>query len=135
MLVIFIVRTEILAGSCQQHGWTLLDTVNKSSAPDDGRKHRPKHVELTWNNKLNYIVHLVGYFHSYTLLHMELSPWGWNQGFSKHAEDIRNWKINVNLENFSFCLFVLYNAFCWFFLIRYPHGSLETSVEIDFWKT
>jgi len=24
----------------------------KSSAPDDGRKHRPKRVELTWNNKL-----------------------------------------------------------------------------------
>jgi len=30
----------------------------------DGRKHRPKHVELTWNNKLIYIVYLVGYFHS-----------------------------------------------------------------------
>jgi len=27
-------------------------------APDDGRKHRPKHVELAWNNKLIYIVHL-----------------------------------------------------------------------------
>jgi hypothetical protein len=25
-------------------------------APDDGRKHRPKHVELTRNNKLTYIV-------------------------------------------------------------------------------
>jgi len=36
----------------------------QSSAPDDGRKHRRKHVELTWNNKLIYIVHLVGYFHS-----------------------------------------------------------------------
>jgi len=35
-----------------------------SIAPDDGRKHRPKHVQPTWNNKLNYIVHLVGYFHS-----------------------------------------------------------------------
>jgi len=23
----------------------------QSSAPDDGRKHRSKHVELTWNNK------------------------------------------------------------------------------------
>ena len=33
------------------------------SAADDGRKHRPKHVEPTWNNKLIYIVHLVGYFH------------------------------------------------------------------------
>jgi len=36
----------------------------QSSAPDDGRKHRPKHVQPTWNNKLIYIVHLVVYFHS-----------------------------------------------------------------------
>ena len=36
----------------------------QSSAPGDGRKHRPKHVEPTWNNNLTYIVHLVGYFHS-----------------------------------------------------------------------
>jgi hypothetical protein len=36
----------------------------QSSAPDDGRKHPPKHVEPTWNNKLICIVHLVGYFHS-----------------------------------------------------------------------
>ena len=28
----------------------------QSGAPDDGRKHRPKHVELTTNNKLTYIV-------------------------------------------------------------------------------
>jgi hypothetical protein len=37
----------------------------------DGRKQRPKHVEPTWNNKLIYMVHLVGYFHSYitTLVH------------------------------------------------------------------
>ena len=27
-----------------------------SRAPDDGRKHRPKHVQLTRNNKLTYIV-------------------------------------------------------------------------------
>jgi hypothetical protein len=26
----------------------------RSSAPDDGRKHRPKHVELTGNIKLTY---------------------------------------------------------------------------------
>ena len=41
----------------------------QSSAPDDRRKHRPKHVELTWNNKLTYIVHLVGYFHSCITMH------------------------------------------------------------------
>jgi len=37
----------------------------QSSAPDDGRKHRPKHVELTWNNKLISIVHLVDYLHNF----------------------------------------------------------------------
>ena len=31
------------------------------------RKHRPKHVQLTWNNKLIYIVHLVGYLHNCAL--------------------------------------------------------------------
>jgi len=36
----------------------------QSSAPDYGQIHRPKHVELTLNNKLIYIVHLVGYFHN-----------------------------------------------------------------------
>jgi len=50
-------------------GETLPDTVNTVSAPDDGRKLRPKHVELTWNNKLNYIVHLVGYFHICITMH------------------------------------------------------------------
>jgi len=28
----------------------------QSSAPDDGPKHHPKHVELTRNNKLTHIV-------------------------------------------------------------------------------
>jgi len=28
----------------------------QTSAPNDGRKYRPKHVELTGNNKLIYIV-------------------------------------------------------------------------------
>jgi hypothetical protein len=32
----------------------------QSSAPDDGQKYRQKHVELTWNNKLTYIVAYVG---------------------------------------------------------------------------
>jgi len=41
----------------------------QSSAPNDGRKHCPKHVDPTWNNKLIYIVHLVGYFHSCITLH------------------------------------------------------------------
>jgi hypothetical protein len=29
-------------------------------------KHRPKHVQLTWHNKLVYIVHFVGYSHSHS---------------------------------------------------------------------
>jgi hypothetical protein len=37
----------------------------QSSAADDGQKH-PKHVEPTWNHKLFYIAHLVGYFHVYS---------------------------------------------------------------------
>jgi hypothetical protein len=36
---------------------------------DDRRKHRPKDVEPTWNNKLMYVVHLVGYFHSCTTMY------------------------------------------------------------------
>jgi len=40
-----------------------------SSAPNDGRKHRPKYVEPTWNNKLIYTVHLVGYLHSSITMH------------------------------------------------------------------
>ena len=31
--------------------FTLSGSVHPS-APDDGQKHRPKHVQLTWNNKL-----------------------------------------------------------------------------------
>jgi len=48
----------------------------QSSAPDDVRKHRPKHVGLTWNNKLVYIVHLVGYFRSCITMHgfMNVKP-------------------------------------------------------------
>jgi hypothetical protein len=36
----------------------------QSSAPDDGGKYRPKHVQPAWNNKLIYTVHLFGYFYS-----------------------------------------------------------------------
>jgi hypothetical protein len=41
----------------------------QSSAPDDGRKHRPKYVDPAWNNKLTYIVHLVGHFHICITMH------------------------------------------------------------------
>jgi hypothetical protein len=46
-----VVFTQVAAGWCLK--W--VETVST---------HRPKHVELTWNNKLIYIVHLVDYFHS-----------------------------------------------------------------------
>jgi len=50
------------AGSNMDEHYQILQI--QLSALDDGRKYRPKHVQPTWNNKLIYIVHLVGYFHS-----------------------------------------------------------------------
>jgi hypothetical protein len=41
----------------------------QSSAPDDGEKHRPKHVDLIRNNTLIYIMHIVGYFLKLQILH------------------------------------------------------------------
>jgi hypothetical protein len=41
--------------SRQRHWWMLPDAVIQSNASDDGRKHYPKHVELTRNNKLTCI--------------------------------------------------------------------------------
>jgi len=45
----------------QEHLTVFTSSVNttlqiQSSAPDDGQKHHPQHVELTRNNKLTYIV-------------------------------------------------------------------------------
>ena len=58
--------TQVTAGCQPAVTWVNNSRYCKiqSSAPNDGRKHRPKHVQPTWNNKLIYIVHLVGYFHS-----------------------------------------------------------------------
>ena len=53
----------IYIASRQQLGWTLPDTVNTVKCSWWWVKHLLKHVELTWNNKLTYVVHLVGYFH------------------------------------------------------------------------
>ena len=65
-----VVFTPDAAGWCrQQLGWTLPDTVNTVKCYWWWAKHRLKHVELTWNNKLIYIVHLVGYFHSCIKMH------------------------------------------------------------------
>jgi len=43
----------IPAGSDMSEYYQILQI--QSSDPDDGRKHRPKHVGLPRNNKLNYI--------------------------------------------------------------------------------
>jgi hypothetical protein len=65
-----VVFTQVAAGtSRQQIGWTLRGTVNTAKCPWWWAKHRPKHVKLTCNNKLIYIVHLVGYFHSCITMH------------------------------------------------------------------
>jgi len=60
--------SPIIRSTCLYLQYLVVFTQAQSSAPDDGRKHRPKHVDLTWNNKLIYIVHLFGYFHSYTTM-------------------------------------------------------------------
>jgi hypothetical protein len=41
----------------------------QSSASDDGRKHRPKHVELIRNNKLTYIVASCWLFCNHITMH------------------------------------------------------------------
>jgi hypothetical protein len=53
-------RCRLAGGSNLGEHYQILQI--QSMTPDDGRKHRPKHVEFTWNNKLIYIMHLVGYF-------------------------------------------------------------------------
>jgi len=45
-----VVFTLVAAGWCL--GWV----ETEHSAPDGGRKHRPKLIELTSNNKLTFIV-------------------------------------------------------------------------------
>jgi hypothetical protein len=63
--------TQAAAGYHPAAAWVNATRYCKlqSSAPDDGRKHRPKHIEPTWNNKLTYIVHLVGHFHNCITMH------------------------------------------------------------------
>ena len=52
-LVVFTHVAAGLAGSNMGEHYLILQI--QSSAPDDGRKHRPKHVELTWNNILSLL--------------------------------------------------------------------------------
>ena len=51
-----VVFTQVAAGSNLGLGEHYQILWIQSSAPDDGRIHRPKHVELTRNNKLTCIV-------------------------------------------------------------------------------
>jgi len=69
-MTVFTASDSIHSGHCLLVSWVSSDSsmtpagsdVGKyyqmlsiqSSAPDDGRKHSPKHVELTRNNKLTY---------------------------------------------------------------------------------
>jgi hypothetical protein len=63
-LTVFTVSGSVHPSCCRLAAtWVYTTRYCKSSAPDDGQKHRPKHVEPTWNNKLIYVVHLVGYFY------------------------------------------------------------------------
>jgi hypothetical protein len=57
-LVVFIQVAMTRAGSNLGEHYQIL--YIHSSALDDGRKHRSKHVELTCNNKLIYILRIVG---------------------------------------------------------------------------
>jgi hypothetical protein len=64
-LTVFTVSGSVHPRCCQ-----LMSRMSwKCFAPDDGQKHRPKHVEPSWNNKLIYTVHLVCYFHSCITMH------------------------------------------------------------------
>jgi hypothetical protein len=70
-LTVFTVSDSVRP-SCYQLAATWVNTTRyckQSNAPDDGRKHRLKHVDPTWNNELIYTVHLVGYFHSCITMH------------------------------------------------------------------
>jgi len=61
-LTVFTVSGSVHPSCCRLPAGSNLGV--QSSAPDDGRKQRPKHVEPTWNNKLVYVVHLFGHFRS-----------------------------------------------------------------------
>ena len=71
--------TQVAAGWEPAVTWVnTVNTVN-SRVPEDGQKHRTKHVELTWNNKLVYIVHRACYFCNCITMHgsMNVRPLGY----------------------------------------------------------
>jgi len=57
-----VVFTQVAAGSIRQKLGEHYQILSiQSCASDDGRKY----LQPTWNNKLIYTMHLVGYFHSF----------------------------------------------------------------------
>ena len=63
-LQLLILSTDIAAGWVGSNiGGQYQKLLIQSSAPDDGRKHRPKHVELIRNKQINKSkwLHLVGH--------------------------------------------------------------------------
>ena len=52
--------TMLPAGGRQHHGCIIPQAVNTASAPEDGRNHRPEHVELIGINNKPLFLHLVG---------------------------------------------------------------------------
>jgi len=50
-----------LLASCQQTCMTYSIAVCTVKTPDDGQRNRPKHVEFYSKNKLEKLVHLVGF--------------------------------------------------------------------------
>jgi len=55
-------------------------------------KHRPKHVQPVWNNKLTYIVHLVGYFYSWVTAIYQ--PKFTTKRYIRHVDQVSGYLIN-----------------------------------------
>ena len=64
MLQLVVLYTHGAAGRCPATSWVHYTTScnTQSSAPEDGRDHRPKHVELTGIINKPLLLHLVGVY-------------------------------------------------------------------------
>jgi len=92
-----VVFTQV-AASRQQLGWTLPDTVNTVKCYWWWAKTSPETCRATWNNKLIYIVHLVGYFHSCLIrncLSLEQSLLGYSLYLSSSMNKLFNDALSV----------------------------------------
>ena len=80
-------RPRVTACRIRQHrGCIIPQAVTKSSAPEDGRDQRPKHVELIGIINKLLLLHLVGVYIIYIEMGLET---GWSRRFSlkKSASD------------------------------------------------